>query len=570
MRLSAHIAPLALAAVSAACVAGRGAAAVPEAAARQPAPPANAARLEWWRAARFGMFIHWGPVSLKGTEIGWSRGAEVPIEEYDALHKQFNPVRFDADQWAETARGAGMKYVVLTTKHHDGFCLWDTKETDFDIMGSPFHRDVVRELAEACRRKGLEFGTYYSVCDWHHPAFPFGSPGGTTQKPNPDIEVYTEYLRNQVAELVRGYGPLLVLWFDVAQGFDAARGQSVVDYVRSLQPDILINNRCANPGDYDTPEQTVGKFQRGRPWESCITLCQQWAWKPDDRMKSLAECVQTLVRCAGGDGNLLLNVGPMPTGEIEPRQADRLREIGAWLEAHGESVYGTRGGPFMPGRWGASTCRGNRVYVHVLDWGQAGGGVLALPPLPARVVSSTRLGGGAAAVRQTPERVEIAVPESDRDRVDTVVVLELDRPAFELEPVRWPSRSLARGRPATASNTFQKMEQYAPGKAFDDDDETRWATDWGTHQAWLEVDLGEEKTLGEIAIREECGSRIRRFELQARTGDGWTTFAQGTTVGESFRMKFTPVKARVVRLSILEATEGPTLSEVELLPPTAE
>jgi len=463
-----------------------------------------------------------------------------------------------------------MKYVILTTKHHDGFCLWDTQQTDYCIMGSPFHRDVVKELAEACRRQGLEFGTYYSVCDWHHPAFPFGSPGGNTQKPNPDIEAYTAYLRNQVTELVRNCGPLLVLWFDVAQGFDAARGQAVVDYVRSLQPDILINNRCANPGDYDTPEQTVGKFQRDRPWESCITICQQWAWKPEDRLKSLAECVQTLVRCAGGDGNLLLNVGPMPTGAIEPRQVERLREIGAWLQTHGESVYGTRGGPFKPGRWGASTCRDQRVYVHVLDWQQAtADGRLDLPPLPAKVLKSALLGPGTVSVRQSDERIEISVPQECRQEIDTVVVLDLDGPALDLKPVQWPSRSLARGRPASASNTFQNMAQYAPGKAFDDDDETRWATDWGTHQAWLEVDLGQEQTLGEIAIREECGSRIRRFELQAKEGDAWRTLAQGTTVGESFRLAFPPAKASVVRLNILEATEGPTLGEVELLPPPA-
>ncbi len=207
--------------------------------------PANAERLEWWRAARFGMFIHWGPVSIKGTEIGWSRGAQVPEQEYDSLYKQFNPTQFDARQWVSLAKQAGMKYLVFTTKHHDGFCMFDTRETDFNIMHSPFGRDVVRELAEACREQGIAFGTYHSVCDWHHPDFPHGSPGGTSLKPNPNLDRYEQYLRKQVTELVTNYGPLLILWFDVAQDFDAKRGQGVVDYVRSLQPDIIVNNRCA-------------------------------------------------------------------------------------------------------------------------------------------------------------------------------------------------------------------------------------------------------------------------------------------------------------------------------------
>ena len=312
---------------------------------------ANAERLQWWRDARFGMFIHWGPVSLKGTEIGWSRGAQVPQEEYDSLYKQFNPEQFDARQWVSLAKQAGMKYLVFTTKHHDGFCMFDTKETDFNIMNSPFHRDVVKELADACREEGIAFGTYHSVCDWHHPDFPHGSPGGKSLKPQPNLDRYEEYLRNQVRELITQYGPLLILWFDVAQDFDAKRGQGVVDYVRSLQPDIIINNRCAVPADYDTPEQRIGGFNRERPWETCMTIARQWAWKPNDDTKSRVECLQTLLRVIGGDGNLLFNVGPMPDGRIEPEQVERLKEMGAWLAKYGDGVYGTRGGPFKPGPW---------------------------------------------------------------------------------------------------------------------------------------------------------------------------------------------------------------------------
>jgi len=399
----------------------------PAAAAAAPASPLLE-NLEKWRAMRFGMFIHWGPVSLKGTEIGWSRGAEVPIEEYDNLYKQFNPTKFNADEWVRTAKDAGMKYMVITTKHHDGFCIFNTRETGFNIMNSPFRRDPVKELSEACRKQDIAFGTYYSVCDWHHPDFPRGSPGGKTRKPNPNLDNYEQYLRKQVQELIRQYGPLLVIWFDVPQEFNAERGKGVVDFVRSLQPNILINNRCADPGDFDTPEQRVGTLQTQRPWETCMTLCRQWAWKPDDKMKSLKECIDVLVRCAGGDGNLLFNVGPMPTGKIEPRQVQRLKEIGRWMARYGQAIYGTRGGPYRPGPWGAATSKGNTLYVHILKWE---GDTITLPAIDRKVLSSSVLTGGKAHVRQTAEGIEMFVAPADRQELDTLVVLTLDGPAFD-------------------------------------------------------------------------------------------------------------------------------------------
>jgi alpha-L-fucosidase len=398
-----------------------------------PVPPAPAQqRLAWWREARFGMFIHWGPVSLKGTEIGWSRGAQVPIEEYDRLYQQFNPTNFNAKAWMEVARAAGMKYVVFTTKHHDGFCMWDTRETDFNIMHSPFGRDVVRELAAACEQEGLAFGTYHSVCDWHHPDFPRTSPGGRVRRPVSDLDRYERYLRAQVAELIQHYGPLLVLWFDVPQEFDRKRGQGLVDYTRSLQPDILINNRTGAPGDYDTPEQRVGKYQDQRPWETCMTICHQWAWKPEDAMKSLPQCVQTLVLCAGGDGNLLLNVGPMPDGRIEPRQVERLQEMGAWLGQYGRSIYGTRGGPWKPTGTVASTRRGSSIFLHVLKWE---GERITLPGIPAKIRRARLLTGGRAEVQQESSSITVRVPPARQQELDTIVELDLDRSAMDLGPV---------------------------------------------------------------------------------------------------------------------------------------
>jgi alpha-L-fucosidase len=392
----------------------------------------NEERLAWWRDARFGMFIHWGPVTLKGTEIGWSRGAQVPIEEYDALYKKFNPVNFNADEWVSVAKAAGMKYIVLTTKHHDGFCLWDTHQTEYNIMNSPFKRDVVKELAAACKKQGIRFCTYYSTTDWHNPDFPLTSPGGSVVRTKSDLEAYTTYLKRQVAELLVNYGPLGVLWFDVPQKFDSIRGQGVIDFARTIQPDIIINNRTGAKGDFDTPEQRVGKMQMDRPWETCMTIGQQWAWKPNEKIKSLKQCLQTLILSAGGDGNLLFNVGPNSLGVMETLQVERLKEMGSWLQNNGEAVYGTRGGPFLPGKNLASTRKKNFIYLHVFIFK---GNIISLPSIPAKIVSSTLLNGEKVTMTQTKEKLTFTVPLAAQDSISTIIKLELDKPAIDLKVI---------------------------------------------------------------------------------------------------------------------------------------
>ena len=408
-------------------------------------------RLQWWRDARFGMFVHWGPVSLQGTEIGWSRGAQVPTAEYDQLYRRFNPEKFDASEWVAIAKAAGMRYLVFTSKHHDGFCMWDSRYTDYDIMATPFARDVLKELAEACRQQEIRFCTYHSVCDWRHPDYPLGSPGGRVKKSDANMPRYEKYLRNQTREIVETYGPLGIMWFDGEweSPWTRERGNALYRMLLEQQPSLIINNRVSkgrrgmagttdqsefNQGDYDTPEQRIGEFNRNRPWETCMTLCRQWSWKPEDEMKSRQECLQTLIRTVGGDGNLLLNVGPMPDGRIEPRQVRRLHEIGAWLDQNGTSVYGTRGGPFLPDEWGVSTCRGNKIFLFVMRWPDEG--PLRLPAIPHRVTASRTLAGERVVVRQMSPGMEIDCAESARGDVATVIELTIDGVATELPQIK--------------------------------------------------------------------------------------------------------------------------------------
>jgi alpha-L-fucosidase len=534
----------------------------PSSAPTSEAERATESRLAWWRAARFGMFVHWGPVSLQGTEIGWSRGGErrgtggtgqVPVEIYDNLYTQFNPVKFDADAWVRLAKDAGMKYLVFTTKHHDGFVNFDSKLTDYKITApeSPFRRDIVAELADACHRAGLRLGFYYSPPDWHHPDYRTENHGR-----------YIEYLHGQVRELCTHYGHVDIIWFDGLGGkAEDWNAEELFRMIRRLQPDVIINNRAGLPADHDTPEQRVGAFQIDRPWETCMTLCRQWSWRPDDEMKSLTQCIHTLVRTAGGDGNFLFNVGPMPDGQIEPRQAQRLREMGRWLDRCGESIYGTRGGPFKPTPWCASTRKGNVIYLHILDWVND---EIRLPAFDAKVVRSSLLTGGEVTLKTGPDGIIVAVPDSDRREIDTIVVLGLDGPAEKIAPLDMPSGSLAFRATAEASNVFRDKPEYAADKAVDDDPATRWATDAAIRQAWLAVDLDRPHTIRQAVISEAFPGRVQAFELQYMNEGKWIAFHKGTTLGDQAGLSFPPVTAQQVRIHILDAKEGPSLQEFQL------
>ena len=530
---------------------------------------APAEALRRWQDRRFGMFIHYGPVSLKGTEISWSRAGErrdrnetitngIPSTVYDQLYLQFNPTKFNAREWVTIAKRAGMKYIVFTTKHHDGFVMFDSALTDYKITRSPFQRDLVAELAQACHDAGLALGFYYSPPDWHHPDF------FTTNQAR-----YVEYLHGQVRELLTKYGRLDTLWFDGTGGTNSPEtwgNKELFPMIRALQPDVVLNKRCGGWGDFDTPEQTVGRFQDNCPWETCMTICNQWAWKPDDTMKSLKECLGVLVRCAGGDGNLLFNVGPMPTGEIEPRQAKRLREMGGWLAWNGEAVYGTRGGPYLPSSWAVSTRKGRTIYLHILEWPR-GKDSIRIPAPGANISSATLLTGGALRLQRTKETIEISVPPRFRQEIDTIVALQADQPVADLPLLTLDGRKNVPVVASAASCFHPGESEWESGKAFDPDPSTRWATPAGTHAAWLEADFGNPQAVAGVFMSEACGKRIEAFTVQASVGGTWITVASGTTVGEALRVDFPSVRTRKMRIAISKASEGPTLWDVNFLTP---
>jgi alpha-L-fucosidase len=549
---------------------------------KQPNPPPAPPRpypehLQWWADARFGLFIHWGPVSLKHTEISWSRAntnpkcpnkGPIPAEEYDNLYKSFNPTNFDATQWVSIAKRSGVKYMTLTAKHCDGFLLWHSKASDYNMAATPFRRDICAELSTAMRAQGMRIGWYFSPMDWRDPDF-------RTERNATFLKVMHAELR----ELLSNYGAIDSLWFDY-DGREALYDQATTyPLVKTLQPKMIINNRLdlstghnnrqmlSPHADYYTPEQSVGAYDDQRPWESCMTLSSrnQWSWGgPKDGVKSLETCLNMLIRCAGGDGNLLLNVGPMPTGEFPADQVARLQQMGEWLAKYGESIYGTRGGPFKPGDYGVSTRKGNTIYVHVCEWEE---GSIKLPPIPAKVIASRVLGGGKAEVKQTTEGLEVSVPESERLPMDTIVALELDRSALELVALDIPMAvSLATKAKATASNIYHNQADFAASKAIDGKGDTRWATDSGTKSAWLEVDLGKAQTFSRAVVRQAFPElkRIRKYAVEYLDGDQWKACYEGQNLGAKLTAKFKPVTAQRVRLNLIETTDGPTIWEFQL------
>ena len=433
---------------------GGGSTAVPDPAAGTRAPDN---RMEWWRDARFGMFIHWGLYAVPAgawngkAEYGeWIRtSAQIPLDVYDQFREKFNPTLFDADAWVKLAREAGMKYIVITSKHHDGFCMFDTKQTDFCIMKTPFARDPMKELAAACRKYGLKFCFYHSIMDWHHPDYlPRRDWEKDRTTAGADYDRYVSYMKAQLKELLTNYGDIGVLWFDGEweSTWNETFGKDLYYYVRSLQPSILINNRVgagrldmegltkegAFGGDFGTPEQQIpATGLPGVDWETCMTMNDHWGYnKADKNFKSTTEIIHMLADIASKGGNYLLNVGPTAEGLIPPESVERLKAIGKWMDANSESVYGTSASPFRQLSWGRctrkQTANGTILYLHVFKWPVNGQLVLSgvlNTPVKAYLLADVKR--KALVVRRKSDALLITLPPKAPDTIDAVVALEL-------------------------------------------------------------------------------------------------------------------------------------------------
>ena len=416
-------------------------------------------RMAWWREAKFGMFIHWGAYSIIGGErdgeicdggAEWAMDKlDYTIEEYEKFPKMFNPELFDADKWVSMAKNAGMKYIVITSKHHDGFALWDSKVSDYDIMdASPFKRDIIKELAEACKKQDIIFCFYHSIVDWHHPQaqgnlFPNYNAGQKDHTVvNPEFPKYYEnYLKPQVKELLSNYGDVGVVWFDgdwIAD-YTTEMGKELYDFIRGIQPNTIINNRVDKgrmgmegmdkegnfAGDFGTPEQEIPATGIDSDWESCMTMNGSWGYKPSDvNWKSSEKLIQNLVDIVSKGGNFLLNIGPDGYGRFPAESIKRLKDMGEWTKTNGEAIFGVNASPYDRPEWGRYTSKNGVIYAHVFEWPEDGKLVINGD---IKLKGAALLADPDSRLRAEPseEGITISLPKTAPDSSDTVIKLTL-------------------------------------------------------------------------------------------------------------------------------------------------
>lgn len=403
----------------------------------------NQKNREWFQQARFGLFIHWGVYSVLGDGEWVMNEQKIPVKVYEKLPAFFNPTEFNAAEWVALAKAAGMKYITITSKHHDGFAMWGSNVSDYNIVKkTPYGKDVLKMLADECAKQNMKLFFYHSQLDWHHPDyFPRGfTCGSWTGRPEQgDMNKYLDYMDAQLTELLTNYGPIAGIWFDGMwdKKDDDWRLRKTYDLIHKLQPGALVgsNHHVAPyegedfqmfekdlPGHNTTgfaPEQKIGDL----PKEVCETINHSWGFNlKDDKHKSRKELLQYLIKGAGYDANFLLNIGPMPNGKIQPEHIERLKQMGEWLNQYGETIYGTRGGPLTPRDWGVTTQKGNKVYVHVLNWHDES---LTFPAWGKKIKTAKLF------IDKTPIKfienefgITLKLPKAKMDAVDTVIELE--------------------------------------------------------------------------------------------------------------------------------------------------
>ncbi len=409
-------------------------------------PLRGEARTRWFREAKFGMFIHWGPYAVIGRHE-WARNIfQIPQAEYDKYARRFNPVNYDPNAWVDLAKNAGARYIVITSKHHDGFSIYRSRVSHYDMEITPYPGDPLKLLANACRWKGMRLGYYYSIMDWHHPDY---RPRRAWESPHPNeggnLLRYIEFMKAQIRELLTGYGPVAVMWFDGEWEHTLSKTNKemeVYNFIRSLSPNTLINDRLferrpGSPADFGTPEQYVPatglRSPDGKPilWEACVTINNDsWGYnKYETEFKTIRDLIRMLIEVVSKGGNLLLNVGPMPDGRIQDEFVTRLNAIGAWMKVNSESIYATTASPFrrLP-FFGRATVKDNKLYLHVFQWPASG--ELFVPGVKNLVHSAYLLADPAKKlkVRRDNFDVYVSLPPEPPDEIASVVVLVLDGP----------------------------------------------------------------------------------------------------------------------------------------------
>jgi alpha-L-fucosidase len=535
------------------------------------APSVDTERMAWWREAKFGLFIHWGVYAVPAGKYGddtnygeWiMHSNRIPSAEYKKYARQFNPVKYDPKAWVKVAKEAGMRYIVITSKHHDGFALYPSDVTDWDVAdATPYGKDLLGPLVDEAKMAGLKMGFYYSQAqDWNHPGGAkarFQEGDGWDEAHKGDFDAYLENIALPQAKEILSRYRLDILWWDTPTWMNEERTRPFVEALK-IRPGIITNNRLGIDGDIKTPEQFVPVTGHEGDWETCMTMNRHWGYNAyDDDWKSSEELIHKLIEICSKGGNFLLNVGPTAQGEFPGPCIERLQDMGAWLKVNGASIYGTTKGPFPYLSWGYATRKGDLLYLHVTDWPKKG---KLHVPLTSKVVS--------AALQVHPdkklpfkaaqERIVIDLPEVAPDPVATVIVLKLGE-----EPMVKPLAS--EGKSITASS---EHPDYPATNAVDGTGHDIWESADTTGVSYLEFDLGGPAWIHATGLDEP--DRWPRYKqtvrMEAETDKGWKEVFSANTNGHGLVKKFDPIQARRVRLLVERAEGPPAIAEWQLYAP---
>ena len=537
-------------------------------------PEQRARRMAWFNEARFGLFIHWGVYSVPAgewqgkTNYGewFMEETKMPVSQYEKFAQQFNPVKFDAKEWVRMAKDAGMKYIVITSKHHDGFGMFRSGMTDWCIKSTPFQRDPLAELSAACRQAGITFCTYHSIMDWHHPDWGKRRAWNDKATGEPNMYRYVEFMKGQLKEIITGYGPLGIMWFDGEweEPWTHDRGVDLYNYVRSLQPDIIVNNRVGKGragmdgmdkgkgvGDYGTPEQEIPPtgFGPGVTWESCMTMNRHWGYNQSDQnWKSTETLVRNLIDCASKGGNYLLNVGPTSEGLIPAPSVERLAAIGRWMKVNHEAIYGTEASPFTRLTWGRCTKQisrgGATLYLHVFNW--PADGRLVVPGLKNSAQKAWLLADSkkkSLATTRSGSDLVISVPPSAPDAVSSTVVLKVKG------PLEIASAGLGQDYDGSIHLPAAAAKLHGDGIKFDNAEKPEAIRFPANSEAWVDWQF-EVTTPGKFEVVAEVSAQ-QKASIEVQIGEKRLTAVSPTTKDNT---RFKPAKLGVVELPVGKTT----------------
>jgi hypothetical protein len=529
--------------------------------------------LKWYKDAKLGIFVHWGPALLKTTRISWGRNGErsgcanpasggVDPEIYDNLYKKFNPKNFDADKWMQQVKDWGAEYIVFTAKHHDGFTFFDSKNSEYSIMNTPYGKDICKQLADAAHKAGVKLFWYYSQPDWFHP--------DNLRKKH--YENYLPYMKDHVKQLFTEYGKIDgVFWDDLGTRYWHWDSYHLLKDMKKWQPGILSNARTGygwplkDRGDYDTPEQSLGPVNHHRYWEACLTMTNTWLYSPKGPIKPYETVLRMLIQVAGNGGNLLLNLGPDGNGEFVEKEAIEVKKVGDWIKKYRNTVKNTRRGIYIGGDFGASTQIGNKLYIHVLQQRASNvDAIIELPELPTKIISATGITDGFIKCNVKNGKLFLHFDKRHFDKnLDNIVELTLAENPSNFERIEtWKAIPIIKSEFTVSESSFFSENKKgdviynAKGNVFSEGIHLKkwWEPSLDDKNPNLTLDFKSSKNVKTVLLSENMRSHcVREFTIETKDKSGnWNTVYNGKTIGEGLRIKLNGNSIYGIRLNVLE------------------